>query len=63
MEDWCIGDHRSFAEARFDLVTPDAAEGLIARAPVRDDANYAVIADPAVDDVARSLTDPTRVLF
>ena len=63
VEDWCIGDHRSFAEARFDLVTPDAAEELIARAPVRDDANYAVIADPAIDDVARSLTDPTRVLF
>lgn len=63
IEDRFIGDHRTFAEARFDLLSPDAAAELGSRAFVPDDTGYAVIADPTMDQVARSLTDPTRVLF
>ncbi len=63
IEDRFIGDHRTFAEARFDLISPGAAAELASREFVHDDTSYAVIADPTMDEVARSLTDPTRVLF
>jgi hypothetical protein len=63
IEDRFIGDHRTFAEARFDLISPAVAEDLAGRGFEHDDTGYAVIADPAMDEVARSLTDPTRVLF
>ncbi len=63
IEDRFIGDHRTFVEARFDLISPAVAEDLAARGFDHDDTGYAVIADPAMDEVARSLTDPTRVLF
>ncbi len=58
-----IGDDRSFSEARYDLISPAVAEELAARDYVTDDSNYVVIADPATDDIARSLTDPTKVIF
>jgi len=63
VEDRFIGDDRTFAEARFDLISPDAAAELASRPFVRDDTGYAVIADPTLDEVARSLSDPTTVLF
>jgi hypothetical protein len=63
VEDRFIGDHRTFAEARFDLLARDAAAELASQGFVHDDTGYAVIADPTMDEVARSLTDPTRVLF
>lgn len=63
IEDRFIGDHRTFAEARFDLISPAVAAELASREFVTDDSGYAVIADPSVDQVARSLTDPTVVLF
>ena len=63
VEDRFLGDHRTFAEARFDLISPATAQELAAGGTTHDEANYAVIADPLLDDVARSLTDPTRVLF
>jgi len=63
VEDRFIGDHRTFAEARFDLISPDAAAALAAGEFVHDDTSYALIADPTMDEVARSLTDPARVLF
>ena len=63
VEDRIIGDHRAFAEARFDLISPDAAAELAGRPFVFDDAGYALIADPTMDEVARSLTDRTAVLF
>ena len=63
VEDRFIGDHRTFAESRFDLLSPGAAVELASREFVHDDSSYAVIADPTMDEVARSLTDPTRVLF
>lgn len=63
IEDRFLGDHRRFAEARFDLLSPDAAAELGSRDFVHDDTSYAVVADPTMDEVARSLTDPTRVLF
>lgn len=63
IEDRLIGDHRTFAEARYDLISPAAAQELSARDHVHDDTGYAVIADPALDHIARSLTDPTQVLF
>ncbi len=63
VEDRFIGDHRTFAEARYDLISPSTAAELGASDYVHDDSNYVVIADPNTDDVARSLTDPTRVLF
>lgn len=63
VEDRFIGDHRTFAEARFDLISPSAAAELGERGYEHDDAGYAVVADPTMDEVARSLTDPTTVLF
>lgn len=63
VEDRFLGDDRTFAEARFDLITPAVAAELAARSFVPDDTGYAVIADPTFDLVARSLTDTTRVLF
>ena len=63
VEDRFIGDDRSFAEARFDLISPGTAAELGSREFVPDDAGYAVIADPTMDEVARSLSDPTKVLF
>ena len=63
IEDRFIGDDRTFAEARFDLISPDTASELASREFVHDDTSYAVIAEPTMDEVARSLTDPTRVLF
>jgi len=62
VEDRFIGDHRTFAESRFDLISADAAAELASRELVNDDTGYALIADPTMDEVARSLTDPTRVL-
>ncbi len=63
IEDRIIGDHRTFAEARFDLLSVGAADELASREFVDDDSGYAVIAAPTMDEVARSLTDPTKVLF
>ena len=48
-------------------VTPDLRretdDDLIARGPRHGVANYVLTVDPTIDDVARSLTDPARVLF
>jgi hypothetical protein len=63
VEDRFLGDHRTFAEARYDLISRATADELAARGTTRDEANYVVIADPTIDDVARSLTDTTQVLF
>ena len=63
VEDRILGDHRTFAEVRFDLISEQTANDLAARGPVHDESNYVVIADPVIDEVARSLSDPTRVLF
>ncbi len=63
IEDRIIGDDRTFAEARYDLVTRSVADQLVARGSEHSEADYVVIADPALDDVARSLTDPQKVLF
>ena len=63
VEDRILGDERTFAEARFDLITPDVAAELAAAGQREDPADYVVIADPVIDEVARSLSDPTRVLF
>ena len=63
VEDRFIGDERTFAEARFDLISPDAAAELCSREFVHDATGYVVIADPTMDEVARSLSDPTKVLF
>jgi len=63
IEDRMIGDDRTFGEARYDLISADTAAELGARDYVVDDANYAVVIDPSIDEVARSLTDPSQVLF
>jgi hypothetical protein len=57
-----LGDGRTFAEARYDLISRATADQLAARAHTDDDTSYVVVADPVIDEVARSLTDPTRVL-
>lgn len=57
-----LGDGRMFAEARYDLISRSVADELVGRGSMHDDANYVLIVDPAIDDLARSLTDPTRVL-
>jgi len=61
IEDRIIGDDRTFAEARFDLIAPAAADALAAAPTISDPNAYAVIADPVIDEVARSLADPTTV--
>ena len=63
IEDRMIGDDRTFAEARYDLVTRDVADQLVAGGYTHSDTDYVVIAAPALDDIARSLTDTSRVLF
>ena len=53
-----IGDGRSFGEARYDCISPAAAEALVARGQVTDDpSTYAVIVDPMIDLLAETLTD------
>lgn len=63
VEDRIIGDNRTFAETRFDLISPATAAELAAREPIADPTGYAVIADPLLDEVARSLTERSRVLL
>jgi len=63
IEDRMIGDDRTFAEARYDLVSHSVADQLVARGSAHSDTDYVVIADPALDDIARSLTDTKKVLF
>lgn len=63
IEDRFIGDHRTFAEARFHLISPDTASELAARPFLHDEDGYTMIVEPTLDEVARSLTDPTKVLF
>lgn len=63
IEDRIIGDDRTFAEARYDLVSREIADQLVARGSTHSDTDYVVIADPAFDDIARSLTDTSKVLF
>ncbi len=63
IEDRMIGDDRTFAEARYDLITRDVADQLVSSGSTRSDADYVVIADPALDDIARSLTNTNKVLF
>jgi len=63
VEDRILGDDRGFAEACFDLISAAVAEELAAREYATDETSYAVIADPTLDEVAGSLSDPTKVLF
>jgi len=63
VEDRVIGDDRTFAEARYDLVSRSVADQLVARGTAHSDTDYVVIADPALDDIARSLTDTKKVRF
>lgn len=58
-----MGDGRTFAEARFDLISPAVAAELAARDTTYDEESYVVIADPMIDAVAESLTDPSRVIL
>jgi len=63
IEDRMIGDDRTFAEARYDLISREVADELVARGAMRSETDYVVIADPMLNDVARSLTDTSQVLF
>ena len=63
IEDRFLGDHRTFAEARYDLISPSTAAQLAAGNYRHDSGSYVVIADPMIDDLARSLTDTSKVLF
>ena len=63
IEDRILGDDRTFAEARYDLISRSVADELAARGATHSDTDYVVIADPKLDDIARSLTDTSQVLF
>lgn len=63
IEDRILGDDRTFAEARYDLISRSVADELAARGSTHSDTDYVVIADPALDDMAHSLTDTSKVLF
>ena len=63
VEDRMIGDDRTFAEARYDLVSREVANQLVARGSTHSPTDYVVIADPAHDEIARSLTDTSQVMF
>jgi hypothetical protein len=54
VEDVLIGDDRRFAEARYDLVSRQAAVELRSRAPVHDPDSYAVLVEPFIDELAAS---------
>lgn len=64
IEDRFLGDERSWTgEARFDLIERSVADELAAKPYVQDEARYVVVVDPVIDEVARSLSDPSRVLL
>lgn len=50
-----IGDERSFAEARWDLISAETASKLAEDERVSDKGSYAVIIDPALDTLAESI--------
>lgn len=57
VEDVLIGDDRRFAEARYHMVSPQDADALRSRPPVRDGRSYAVLVDPFIDELAASAVD------
>lgn len=57
-----LGDERTFAEARFDIVSRTVAADLIASGTIDDGDSYTVLAEPIIDNLAHSLTDTSRVL-
>ena len=58
-----VGDERTWAEARYDLISQDTADALVAGTAITDDrSRYVIIAKPAIDAIAHSLSDPTQVL-
>ena len=63
IEDRMIGDDRTFAEARYDLVSREVADQLVARGSTHSDTDYVLLADPKFDEIARTLTDTSTVLF
>lgn len=63
IEDRIIGDERVFHEARFDLISPGTAAELATRDYVEDPSRYVVICNPTIDDVARTLAEPDRVVL
>lgn len=56
VEDRFLGDHRTFAEARYDLISRDTAAELASRDYQHDESNYVVIAEPQVNDLASALS-------
>jgi hypothetical protein len=63
IEDYMIGDGREFAEARWDVISKATADDLAARPAVTDDpSSYVMVIDPAIDRIAHSLSDPSKVL-
>ena len=63
VEGCLIGDGHRFAEARYDLISRSTADELNARGTTHDDTDYVLIADPMIDAVAESLSEPGRVLL
>ncbi len=65
VEDRFLGDDRSWAgaEVRFDCISSETAAELAAGDFDQDPSRYVVIVDPTMDEVARSLSNPSKVLF
>lgn len=63
IEGCMVGDGRDFAEARWDLISRATGDELAERPQVTGDAaNYVMVIDPAIDVIAHSLSDPSKVL-
>lgn len=55
-----VGDERSFAEARWDVISTETAEALSARPTVADDSAYVLVIDPEIDQLAESVQTTKR---
>jgi len=63
VEDVIVGDTRTWAEARWDLIDRATADELVAVGSVATDDRYALILDPRLDLIAQSLRDRATGAF
>jgi len=58
IEGWILGDNREWAEARWDLISRETAEALVASESAADSAGYTVVLTPTIDTIAASVVEP-----
>lgn len=60
VEDNIIGDGRKWSEARWDIISAEAADGLIAADHEVDDGHYAVVLQPMLNALAATVAEASR---